>query len=93
MDFANHFFETALPFRFHSGESVSSAGIAKLNQLPHLEELTLHGDDFRDDTIDALVQMKALKTLKLTCEHLSQAGMKRLERERPDLKVTYGMCY
>lgn len=78
---------------FHSGESVSSAGIVKLNQLPHLEELTFHGDDFRDDTIDALVQMKTLKKLELTCDHLSPAGMKRLETERPDLKVTYGNCY
>jgi len=77
----------------HFGNHISSAGIAKLTQLRQLEELEFYSDDVKDDAVNSFVEMKTLKTLKLSCDHLSQTGMSRLKRERPDLKVTYGNCY
>jgi hypothetical protein len=75
----------------HLGDNVTSSGIAKLADLHHLESLALPGDGVNGDAIKSLVQMKALKTLH--CNHISPGGKKRLETERPDLKVTFGFCY
>ncbi|MBC7851999.1 MAG: hypothetical protein IAF94_01045 [Pirellulaceae bacterium] len=79
---------------YYNGSTKSiDDGIAQLVALPHLEHLEFYCDGVTDKAVDSFVQMKALKTLKLTCDHLSPAGTKRLEKERPDLKVTFGMCY
>ena len=84
---------TPLRRLYHYGKGISGAGIAKLTQLPHLESLEFYCDDIHDDAVDSFVRMKRLKTLKLTCDQISPAGFKRLKKERPDLKVTMGMCY
>ena len=76
----------------HSGDNASSSGIAKLVQLPHLKSLVLWSDGVKDVSLDSFVQMKTLKRLNLNCHHISPAGKKRLERERPDLKVSFGNC-
>jgi Leucine-rich repeat (LRR) protein len=76
----------------HLGDNASNSGIAKLGQLPHLKFLALWSDRVKDDAIDSFVEMKALKRLDLNCHHISPAGKKRLENERPDLKVSFGNC-
>ncbi len=78
----------------YHGDQVSSSAIVKLAALTHLESLDLYGLGVDDAAIDAFIQMKALKTLKLTCDKkISPAGEKRLAKERPDLKVTIDFIY
>jgi hypothetical protein len=81
-----------LDYYNYSNQSIDD-GIARLVPLPKLEHLEFYCDGVTDKSIDSFVQMKSLKTLKLTCDHISPAGLKRLERERPELNVEIGMCY
>ena len=83
---------------YFEGKQNWSSGFARLRQLPHLETLSLSGLGIMDEDIDHFVQMKSLKTLKLGYDNgkgtgIQPADIKRLEKERPDLKVTLNGIY
>ena len=63
------------------------AGLAHLAALDGLQILKLKNTDVSDDGLEWLKECTALHTLVLTGTKVSDAGVMRLQRARPELKV------
>lgn len=65
-------------------------GVKHLAQLPHLEELLLNHTQVTDAGLQQFAACQSLRTLvMLDTPNLSLAGIEKLQKARPDLKISH----
>lgn len=70
---------------------VGDKGIAELKSLQNLVYLNLYGTKVTDKSLPTLAGLKKLKRLYVWNTAVTKAGVTRLQKQRPDLKVVLGI--
>lgn len=70
---------------------VGDKGVAQLKSLENLVYLNLYGTKVTDKSLPVLGSLKKLKRLYVWNTAVTKAGVARLRKQRPDLKVVLGI--
>jgi hypothetical protein len=69
---------------------ITDAGLGHLHSLQRIEWLGLRSTKITDAGLNALSDMRRLEVLDLTdCGGITEAGVQRLQRERPECKIVH----
>lgn len=75
-----------------NGGDITDASLSQLSRIEHLENLSLRsGDNITDAGVDALEQLKGLKTLDFFSNAVSWQRVQKLQKALPKTTISYGV--
>jgi Leucine-rich repeat (LRR) protein len=73
----------------NGARKITDAGVANLRGLTKLSGLSLYETEIGNPALDAIKEMKSLKSVNIKRTNVTDAGIEDLKKARPDLVVTH----